>query len=107
MPPVPVLTAVPPPVQLNQVSTVKFGDALRPEAKPIVTYWLVPLRLRAETFGPLQTSVVQTSPSLHSALVVQLVTWTLEQFPPVQVSVVAGLPSLQFALVVQQPAVGV
>src|SRR6185503_12762259 len=71
-PPVPVSIPTPAvPFHLIHASTVK-AERPSPGAGPMVTDWLVPLSWSAYPFWPLQVSVVQAVPSLHSAAVVQL-----------------------------------
>jgi hypothetical protein len=72
----------------------------------MVTHCVEPLSWSANALPPTQVSVEQVSPSLQSALVVQVAFATLLQLPPAHVSVVLALPSLQSALVAQHPFVG-
>jgi hypothetical protein len=98
MPLEPVLTEVPPPPRLNQVSNVKDA-AFRAGAAPIVTYWLVPSNDSAAgvpvAIG--QKSAVQLFESVQSPSVTQQFgTGGEAHAPPVHVSgAVQKIPSSQ------------
>src|SRR5262245_38016608 len=69
VPPVPVLVTLPPPVHLNQVSSVKVDapSADVPAAAPNVTYWLGPFSwtpLPADTGMNVNVAVTDLFPSM-------------------------------------------